>query len=109
MTKIVTFPTPKIFPPSKEEMEKRVRDLMADKSRKRVMWDEQRFPLQMRKRQLDMIQIIDVLNEGEITDDPKLDEYGDWTMKLEKKWPSGRKIQLVTALTETHLDLVAVI
>ena len=55
-----------------------------------------------------MRQMLEVIYEGEAIDGPRLDQYGDWRIKLARK-VAGRRVQVVVAVAEKYFVAVTVI
>jgi hypothetical protein len=55
-----------------------------------------------------MRQVLDVLRLGEAVSEPKLDDYGDWRIKL-RRFVAGRRVQVVVAVQATRLVVVTAI
>jgi Domain of unknown function (DUF4258) len=60
------------------------------------------------ERGLTMRQVLEVLRKGCITDGPTKDKWGDWRVKLQRR-VAGRRVQIVVAVKENHLDVVTAI
>lgn len=54
-----------------------------------------------------MRQVLDVIDNGEPIGNPKLDQWGDWRIKLHRK-SAGRRVRIVIAVKETHFVIVTV-
>lgn len=61
-----------------------------------------------KERKASSRQIFDVLRNGQGVDGPKLDEYGDWRIKM-KHYTCGRYVQVVVALKKNSVIVVTVI
>jgi hypothetical protein len=70
--------------------------------------DEPHLRLRMQQRGISMRQMLEVIAEGEAIDGPRLDQYGDWRIKLARK-VAGRRVQVVVAVAETYFTPVTVI
>jgi hypothetical protein len=70
--------------------------------------DEPHLQLRMHQRNISMRQMLEVIAEGEAIDGPRLDQYGDWRIKLARK-VAGRRVQVVVAVTETYFVPITVI
>jgi hypothetical protein len=55
-----------------------------------------------------MRQVLEALRHGSVIDGPTKDEWGDWRVKLQRR-VAGRRVQIVVAMKERHLDVVTVI
>jgi len=55
-----------------------------------------------------MRQMLEVIRNGEPNQDPTLDEYGDWRIRLVRK-VAGRRVQVVVAVSESYISPVTVI
>jgi len=55
-----------------------------------------------------MRQMLEVIQNGEVIDGPRLDKFGDWRIKLSRK-VAGRRVQVVVAVMETYFVAVTVI
>ena len=92
--------------PTASEMESRVHELAARTTNLR--FDHPHFQLRMTQRGITMRQVLDVLRFGNVIDGPTKDQWGDWRVKLQRK-VAGRRVQVVVAIQERHLDLVTTI
>jgi hypothetical protein len=70
--------------------------------------DEPHLRQRMQQRGISMRQMLEVLAEGEAIDGPRLDQYGDWRIKLARK-VAGRRVQVVVAVAETYFVPITVI
>lgn len=104
MTTVIAFPTPRPQP-SRDELAERVRELVTAGS---VAFDHPHFQLRLAQRSISMRQVLEVLKHGNVVDGPKLDPYGDWRLKLQRK-VAGRRVQVVVAVGATLLSAVTVI
>ncbi len=73
-----------------------------------MKFEHPHFQERLEKRNVSMRQVLDVIKNGEPVGGPKLDQWGDWRIKLYRK-TAGRKVQVVVAVKENHFDLVTVI
>ena len=55
-----------------------------------------------------MRQMLEVIAEGEAIDGPRLDQHGDWRIKLARK-VAGRRVQVVVVVAETYFVPITVI
>lgn len=86
--------------------ESRVRSLALDSSNLR--FDYPHFQTRLAERNVTMRQVLEVLRKGCVIDGPVTDKWGDTRVKLRRK-VAGRRVQVVVAVKESHLDLVTVI
>ena len=106
MSKVIAFPVPEMPPPTRQELLARVRALVLLPDRMHM--DEPHFRLRLWQRKVSMRQVLEVIKSGEVTDGPRLDEYGDWRIKIVRK-VAGRRVQVVVAVSETYFTPVTVI
>lgn len=102
---VLLFPEPD-WKPSREELLALLRELANDTINMRI--DAPHVQDRMEKRHISMRQVLDVVRNGEVIDGPKLDQYGDWRLKL-KRLSAGRRVQVVVAITKVNFSLVTVI
>ncbi len=81
---------------------------LAAEGTSRLRWDHPHVQMRMTQRGLQMALVLEALRGGEGISGPKLDQWGDWRIKLSKT-VAGRRIQVVVAVKETHLVIVTVI
>ena len=106
MGQIVKFPTPKIPPESLEVLEKRVHKLSQES--KNVFLKISHAQIRKKERKITTRQIFDVLRSGKGIDGPKLDQFGDWRIKL-KRFTAGRAVQVVVVVKKDCLIVITVI
>ena len=92
--------------PKLDELVARVNELAADTKNLRL--DHPHFRDKMLERGVSMRQVLEVLRKGTGVDGPTHDRYGDYRIKLKRK-VAGRRVQVVVAVKETHIDAVTVI
>ena len=102
---VVRFPGPK-EEPTLEQLVERVRELAADTHNIRM--DPPHCRSRMAERGVTMRQLLEVLRRGNGVDGPTLDEYGAHRIKLKRR-VAGRRVQVVVAVKQTHVDVVTVI
>lgn len=105
--RIVPFPAPERRP-SVEELTDRVRKMASDPETDNIRFDHPHFQERLARRNKTMRQVLEVLRHGVAVDKPKLDEFGDWRIKLRRK-VAGTRVQVVVAVKDTHIVLVTVI
>jgi hypothetical protein len=66
------------------------------------------FQARISERQITMRQVLEVLRKGCVIDGPTADKWGDTRVKLQRK-VAGRRVQIVVAVKENHLDVVTAI
>jgi hypothetical protein len=92
--------------PSAAEFESRVHELA--KVSVNLHFDHPHFQKRLAERQITMRQVLEALRKGCVIDGPEKDQWGDYRVKLQRR-VAGRRIQIVVAVKEQHLDLVTVI
>ncbi len=70
--------------------------------------DEPHLRQRMRQRGISMRQMLEVIAEGEAIDGPRLDQWGDWRIKLARK-VAGRRVQVVVVVSEKYFVPITVI
>ncbi|MBV9989795.1 MAG: DUF4258 domain-containing protein [Alphaproteobacteria bacterium] len=105
MNKVIPFPGRK-QPPSREELVARIRVLAFQTANMRM--NSPHLRLRMAERNITMRQMLEVIRNGEPNQDPTLDEYGDWRIRLVRK-VAGRRVQVVVAVSESYISPVTVI
>ena len=61
----------------------------------------------MVERKITIRQVLEVLRNGTGVAGPTLDQYGDWRIKL-KRLVAGRRVQVVVAVKQNHLEVITV-
>lgn len=102
--KIIAFPSPS-GRPSRDELLERVRTAVAAG---KLALDHPHFKERLAERSISMRQVLEVLKHGNVIDGPKLDRYGDWRLKLQRK-VAGRRVQVVVAVEGELVTAVTVI
>lgn len=92
--------------PRRDELLRKIRGLAADTVNLR--FDHPHFQNRLAQRGVTMRQVLDVLRRGNPVSGPTQDKYGDWRLKLKKR-SAGRRVQVVVAIKEDHLDVITVI
>ena len=92
--------------PSRDELVRKVRALVADTANLR--FDHPHFRKRMAERHITMRQVLTVLRHGNAVSGPTLDEHEDWRIKLKMR-VAGRRVQVVVAVKEDHLVVVTTI
>ena len=106
MSEIVPFPVPNTPPPTREELLSRLRALALQSANMRM--EHPHLRLRLAQRGITMRQMLEVIQNGEVIDGPRLDKFGDWRIKLSRK-VAGRRVQVVVAVMETYFVAVTVI
>lgn len=102
---VVPFRSPK-NQPSSEDLAARVRELSVTSDN--IRFDAPHVRQRMLQRKISMRQVLEVLRHGECVSRPKLDEYGDWRIKL-KRVVAGRRVQVVVAVKRHSIAVVTTI
>ena len=105
--RIVPFPVPERRP-SAEELVARVREIASEPESDNIRFDHPHFQDRLAERNRTMRQVLEVLRHGVGVSEPKLDESGDWRIKLRRK-VAGTRVQVVVVVKDTHIVLVTVI
>jgi hypothetical protein len=92
--------------PSAAFLESRVHELARNSAN--LHFDHPHFQARLVQRKISMRQVLEVLRHGAVVDGPKKDEWGDWRVKLQRM-VAGRRVQVVVAVKEKHLDVVTTI
>jgi hypothetical protein len=92
--------------PSAAALEDRVHWLA--KGSANLRFDSPHFQQRLALRKVTMRQVLETLRQGSVIDGPTKDEWGDWRVKLQRR-VAGRRVQVVVAVKERHLDVVTVI
>lgn len=95
-------PLPK---PSLRELVLRVRELAQDSDNMGL--PHPHLKLRMRQRNKSMRDILETLKKGEGVAEPKLDQHGDWRIKL-RRCVAGKRTQVVIAVRETDFTVITV-
>lgn len=105
MGNVVQF---KIAPekPTLEELVERVHRLPQNSDN--VDFQHPHVQERMIKRGKGMRDILEVLHKGEGVQGPDLDKYGDYRIKM-RRYVCGKRTQVVIAIRQTNLTVVAVI
>lgn len=107
--KVVPFCQPTAVeekPPSAAVLEARVHRLAQRSINLRM--GHPHFQKRLAQRKITMRQVLEVLRSGCVIDGPTKDEWGDWRVKLQRR-VAGRRVQVVVAVKENHLDVVTAI
>ena len=104
---VVRFPVAKP-PPTADEMVSRIRDLADSGTIGAMRFEQPHFQEQLLARDLNMRQILETVRKECPVGVPKLDQWGDWRLKLRRK-VAGRRVQVVIALKMDHFVAVTVI
>lgn len=102
MTNIVPFQSPL------SDGEFCVNRVRQDLPRNRVRFDQPHFRDRLRERDITMRQVLATIEKGDLIDGPKLDQHGDWRIKL-KRYVAGRKVQIVLAVSHAKSTVITVI
>jgi hypothetical protein len=94
--------------PTAEQMATRIREMANSGEPGRMRFDDPHFQRQMVKRGLNMRQVLETVRKGCPVGVPKLDQWGDWRLKLRRK-VAGRRVQVVVALKVDHFVAVTAI
>lgn len=86
--------------------ESRVHSLAMDSAN--LQFRHPHFQARLAERQITMRQVLEVLRKGCVIDGPNIDKWGDPRVKLQRR-VAGRRVQVVVAVKEEHLDVVTVI
>jgi hypothetical protein len=105
VSRVIPFPGRKL-PPTREELVARVRAFAFGTTKMRM--DNPHLKTRMRERNITMRQMLEVIRTGEANQDPQLDDWGDWRIRLVRK-VAGRRVQVVVAVSETYISPVTVI
>ena len=97
---------PFICAPSAESLGRRLKELSADSAG--IVFDHPHFQERLSSRTLSMRHVLEAIREGSIVDGPKLDEWGDWRIKV-SRLVAGRRVQVVVAYKGDHFVVVTVI
>lgn len=102
---VVPLRPPKTKPePTLAELVARVHELA--KNSDNIGWSDH-FRKQLLKRHKNMTQVLETLEFGDGVS-KRLDEFGDWRVKL-KRFVAGRRIQVVVAVRGARLSAITVI
>lgn len=93
-------------PPDLKDLAAKVRVLAKNTSN--IRWDNPHVQQRMGERSITMRQALEVLRKGKEATGPTQDQYGDWRIKIKRK-VAGRRVQVVVAIKEKHLEVVTVI
>lgn len=93
-------------PPPIADLVAKIHELAKDSSN--LHMHHPHFQGRLVSRKISMRQVLDVLRNGSAVGPPRLDDWGDWRVKLRRK-TAGRRVQVVVAIKERHLDLVTAI
>lgn len=102
MAKLVPF---KPAGPTRDELHRKLRELAADTGRIDLV--QPHFRDRLRQRGITIRQVLDVLREGEAAGGPKLDDYGDWRIKVERL-SAGRKVRVWVVVQADRAVVVTV-
>lgn len=91
--------------PTAGQMLSRIREMV---EQGKMQWDEPHFRQRLVERQLSMRQILETAKKGTPVGSPRLDEWGDWRLKLKRK-VAGRRVQVVVAMKSDHFVFVTAI
>jgi uncharacterized protein DUF4258 len=107
---VIRFPGSQPSPsaPTATEMVKQIQKWANSGEPRRMRFDEPHFKQQLDARQLNMRQVLETVRKGCPVGTPKLDEWGDWRIKLRRK-VAGRRVQVVVALKADHFVAVTAI
>ncbi len=92
--------------PTAEQLATRVRAMSTEGDFMR--YDHSHFQLRLTERKLNMRQVLETIRKGLPVGHPRLDEWGDWRIKLKRR-AAGRTIQVVVAVKTDHFVVVTVI
>lgn len=92
-------------PRSVQEFEALVQQLAKDS---KIQFGHPHFQSRLQERKVTMRQVLDTLRNGSVIDGPKLDQWGDWRVKMQRR-VAGRRVQVVVAVKDDRLDVVTVI
>jgi hypothetical protein len=92
--------------PTAEQLLGRIRAMASDS--RHVRFDHPHFRDQLRKRGVNMRQVLETVRKGIPVGKPRLDQCGDWRVKLRRK-AAGRTVQVVAAVKVDHFVAVTVI
>lgn len=94
--------------PTTDQLVARIRQLADSGRLGTTRFDEPHFQRQLIERDLNMRQVLETVRKGCPVGVPKLDQWGDWRIKLRRK-VAGRRVQVVVALKADHFVAVTVI
>lgn len=72
-----------------------------------MRFDHPHFQERLAERNLNMRHVLETVGKGLPTGNPKLDDWGDWRVKLRRK-VAGRRVQVVVAVKSDHFVAVTV-
>lgn len=102
-TNVVTL----VFPdPTADQLLQRVHAFAATSERMRL--EIPHFQQRLIQRGLNMRQVMETLRKGCLAGPAKLDQWGDWRIKL-RRVVAGRRVQVVVAVKSDHFVVVTVI
>lgn len=93
-------------PPTENQLLQRIRAFAVGSESMRL--DHPHFQERLKERGLNMRQVIETVRKGCAVGTPKLDEWGDWRIKL-RRVVAGRRVQVVVAVKSDHFVVVTVI
>jgi len=92
--------------PTAEQLVGRIRAMSLESERMR--FEHPHFKERLLHRKLNMRQVLETIKKGCPVGVPRLDQWGDWRIKL-KKMAAGRTVQVVVAVKSDHVVVVTVI
>jgi hypothetical protein len=96
--KVIALPA-RLAIPTADQLVTRVRKLASTPSGMR--FDHPHFQQRLNERRLNMRQVLETVKKGCAVGNPKLDQWGDWRIKLRRK-VAGRRVQVVVAVKGNH-------
>lgn len=106
ITRFEDWSTSKIIPPKVDELVKAAH--LLSKNTENIRFDSPHTQERLEQRGISIRQALEVLRKGECVSGPTLDQHGAWRIKL-SRMVAGRRVQVVIAVKETHLDVITVI
>jgi hypothetical protein len=101
---VVHLPVHRATPPAAQLLG-RIR-VMARQGRMR--FDHPHVQQRLQERTLNMRMVLETIKKGTVVGAPRLDQWGDWRLKLRRK-VAGRRVQIVVAVKTDHFVVVTVI
>lgn len=93
--------------PTRKELVDRVRELAVPGDTSKINFRITHLQERMRQRGVTMRQILETLRHGECVSGPKLDDHGDWRIKL-SAMVAGRRIQVWVAVRPRRVAVITV-
>jgi hypothetical protein len=92
--------------PTADQLVARIRAMSLESERMR--FDHPHFQRRLLQRKLNMRQVLETIKKGCPIGVPRLDQWGDWRIKLKRR-AAGRKVQIIVAVKADHFVVVTVI